>query len=187
MPDAVTPIPTISTVSGVVARLYFRLGTGASAGTYTIDSLNTYTSFGTSGWYVRPELADNSGLGVFLPAFVPGQIKVLVPTDVAETGGSLPKLFTLQQNYPNPFNPSTMISYSLPAADRVRLDVFNVLGQSVATLVDRVEAAGSYSVQFEASRYPSGIYFYRLTHGSQSETKKMILVNKPIQGFCRNM
>jgi len=84
--------------------------------------------------------------------------------------------FSLLQNYPNPFNPVTRITYSVPYASRVHVTVFDLLGREVATLVNEVKTAGSYSVDFNASSLPSGIYLYKLTAGSNSITKKMLLL-----------
>ncbi|MCB0270354.1 MAG: T9SS type A sorting domain-containing protein [Calditrichaeota bacterium] len=85
--------------------------------------------------------------------------------------------FTLHQNYPNPFNPTTTIEYALPKAEKVHLTVFNMLGQEVATLVNgEAMQAGVHSATFKAENLPSGVYYYRITAGSFSETKKMLLV-----------
>ncbi len=85
--------------------------------------------------------------------------------------------FGLFQNYPNPFNPATEISYSLPKTVNVSLNVYNVLGQKVATLVNnKLEHAGNYKVTFNASSLPSGIYFYTLQAGSFRATKKMVVL-----------
>lgn len=84
--------------------------------------------------------------------------------------------FTLKQNYPNPANPSTIISYSIPAASRVKLTLYNSLGQIVKTLEETEKPAGYHSVVFNGSGLSSGIYFCRLTAGSNSETKKLILM-----------
>ncbi len=75
----------------------------------------------------------------------------------------IPKAYALSQNYPNPFNPSTEIEYELPTASKVTLRIYNVLGQVVQVLSDRVEDAGSKSVTWNASSYPTGIYFCRMT------------------------
>jgi hypothetical protein len=81
-------------------------------------------------------------------------------TNVQELA-SLPAEFSLSQNYPNPFNPSTTIRFALPTASNVRIEVFNLLGQSVAVLADQVMGAGTHTARWDA-RVPTGIYFYRL-------------------------
>lgn len=80
----------------------------------------------------------------------------------------------LKQNYPNPFNPTTTITFNLPERSYVELNIYNVLGVKLATLVKGVKSAGSYSVQFNASNYPSGIYVYELQTANYKQTKKMI-------------
>ncbi len=92
---------------------------------------------------------------------------------IAET---LPITFGLAQNYPNPFNPVTEITFALPVAADVRLEVFNVLGQKVATLVEQRLEAGQHSITWDAIAQASGVYMYRLTAGDFVETKKMILM-----------
>ncbi|MCX6138094.1 MAG: CotH kinase family protein [Ignavibacteriales bacterium] len=89
---------------------------------------------------------------------------------------SIPGNFELSQNYPNPFNPVTTIKYSLPRNTTVILRVYNLIGQEVAVNVNSFQAPGEYSVTFDASKFPSGIYFYRLSAGSFIETRKMILI-----------
>lgn len=87
-----------------------------------------------------------------------------------------PDEFTLSQNYPNPFNPSTNIRYTVPVQSDVTLEVFNLLGQRVATLVNTKQVAGSYTVRFDASSLASGLYIYRLSAGSYVNTQKMLLI-----------
>lgn len=83
----------------------------------------------------------------------------------------------LSQNYPNPFNPSTTIKYSLKEVDTVQLDVFNIQGQKVATLIDNeTTPAGSYQVKFDASSFASGVYMYRLKTNNSVITRQMILI-----------
>jgi photosystem II stability/assembly factor-like uncharacterized protein len=84
--------------------------------------------------------------------------------------------YSLQQNYPNPFNPSTTISYNLPKASHVLIKVYDILGREVTTLVNEEKNAGSYSFEFNAGMFASGIYFYRIQAGSFVETKKLILL-----------
>lgn len=87
-----------------------------------------------------------------------------------------PASFTLEQNYPNPFNPSTVITYHLQAGADVLLTVYDVLGRSVATLVDEHQGAGTYSVRFEAAGLAGGMYQYRLQTGAFSATRAMLLL-----------
>ncbi len=93
-----------------------------------------------------------------------------------EVDVNAPAVFVLQQNYPNPFNPTTMIKYSIPLDQHVRLNVFNLLGQKVITLLDGMQKAGQHEVNFNASNLASGIYFYKLEAGNQSSIKKLILM-----------
>jgi len=88
----------------------------------------------------------------------------------------LPKAFTLAQNYPNPFNPITKIKYALPKDCYVKLEVYNILGQKVVSLVDGKQKAGYKTTRWDAGSLSSGIYFYRLKAGDFVETKKMILL-----------
>jgi M6 family metalloprotease-like protein len=87
-----------------------------------------------------------------------------------------PSEYSLAQNYPNPFNPSTIISYSIKKAGFVSLKVYDVLGKEVAVLVSENESAGSYSVEFNAVNLSSGIYFYTLTSGDFTDSKKLMLL-----------
>jgi hypothetical protein len=97
-------------------------------------------------------------------------------TDVEESPMDVPVEFSLKQNYPNPFNPSTTIRYELPKASHVTLTVYDLLGREVATLVNDVEEPGYKSVQWDASRFSSGVYFCRLTAGEFIQTRKLLLV-----------
>ncbi len=84
--------------------------------------------------------------------------------------------FRLEQNYPNPFNPTTLIEYQIPADGMVTLEVYNMLGQRVATLVNEVQRAGAHVAAFDGSRLSSGVYLYRLQAGGQTLNGKMMLV-----------
>ena len=84
--------------------------------------------------------------------------------------------FRLEQNYPNPFNPLTTIQYQLPEEVRVRLEVYDLLGRKVVTLLDRRVPAGYHEVSFDASFLTSGVYIYRLMAGSFSKTRKMMVM-----------
>lgn len=88
----------------------------------------------------------------------------------------VPVEFALQQNYPNPFNPETKIVYSIPRTGKVVLDVYDILGSRITTLVNTVQEAGAHSVQFNASMFPSGMYIYRLQAGGNTAICKMMLI-----------
>jgi hypothetical protein len=97
-------------------------------------------------------------------------------SNIVELNLNLPAVYALNQNYPNPFNPNTLITYSLPLSSNIKLIIYNTLGQSIKTLETGYKLAGNYSVNFNASNLPSGIYFYKLEAGSFSQIKKMILL-----------
>jgi len=87
-----------------------------------------------------------------------------------------PSKFKLHQNYPNPFNPKTTISYELPERSRVKITIHNLIGQEIVTLIDKEQDSGKYYISFDASKLPSGVYFYRIEAGKFVEVKKMTLL-----------
>ena len=87
-----------------------------------------------------------------------------------------PLVFNLEQNYPNPFNPVTNIIYTVPQAQHIKLNVYNILGQLVKTLVDEEIPAGKHSIQFNAAGFSSGVYYYRVETGSTTDTRSMLLL-----------
>jgi hypothetical protein len=89
---------------------------------------------------------------------------------------SVPSVFSLNQNYPNPFNASTNIDFTLDEDANVRLEVFNVLGEKVATLADSRFSAGDHTVTWDASDYTSGVYFYKLTANGTTDTRRMVMI-----------
>jgi hypothetical protein len=89
---------------------------------------------------------------------------------------SVPESYSLSQNYPNPFNPSTVIKFQVAGSRFVKLSIYDVLGREVSTLVNEQLKPGTYEVDWNASNYPSGVYFYKLAAGDYVETKKMILI-----------
>lgn len=98
------------------------------------------------------------------------------PSRVERKENRLPVDFSLSQNYPNPFNPITTINYSISEMSHVELAVYNVLGEKVAELVNRVQDAGAYWANFDAAELPSGTYLYTLKTSEQSMTRKMLLM-----------
>jgi hypothetical protein len=96
-------------------------------------------------------------------------------TSIDETG-QMPREFTIRQNYPNPFNPTTTITYDVAVSANVQIEVFNMLGQKIATLVNNSHQPGSYNVNFNAASLSSGVYIYTLTAGDIVQSKKMMLI-----------
>ncbi|MFH0990667.1 MAG: T9SS type A sorting domain-containing protein, partial [bacterium] len=88
----------------------------------------------------------------------------------------IPTVFSLDQNYPNPFNPSTTIRYGLPKDVKVTLDVYDLLGRKVASLVNAEQKAGYYSVVFQNRSFSSGVYIYRVAAGEYKASKKFVLI-----------
>jgi hypothetical protein len=102
-------------------------------------------------------------------------------TDVQESDEGIISDYRLEQNYPNPFNPVTTIKYSIPSGSNhemgiVSLKIYDLLGREIATLVNENKAPGIYEIQFDGSNLSSGVYFYRLEHGRNSQVKKLILL-----------
>ena len=97
-------------------------------------------------------------------------------TTVSKNINPIPSTFSLDQNYPNPFNPSTLINYQLPEKSIVRLRVYNLLGEKIADLVNKIQSAGSYTVNFNGSNLSSGVYFFRLEANDYIASKKMLLI-----------
>ncbi|MFC2084886.1 YCF48-related protein [Bacteroidota bacterium] len=120
-----------------------------------------------TGWIV-------GGGGTILKTNTSGIVGI---NDESNTMIDIPKSFQLQQNYPNPFNPSTTIKYEIPKASEVKLKIYDILGSEIQTLVSEFQMPGNYSVNFDASKFSSGVLFYKLQAGSDFiKTKKMLLI-----------
>lgn len=171
--------PTTEQLFGVS---FSSLLSGCAVGTngaiiYTNDSGNTWLniSSGTtqtlsSVSFVNPSRGIAVGDGGTILRTDSG-----VPLKVDQPG-SIASNFALEQNYPNPFNPVTSINYQLPQTGFVTLKIYNILGKEVATLVNEEKSAGNYTVKFDGTGIPSGVYLYQLRAGSSVELKKMILL-----------
>ncbi|MCK5148853.1 lamin tail domain-containing protein [bacterium] len=116
---------------------------------------------GASTWSQFAELTDGSANST---------------TAVEDLSDALPKTCVLHQNYPNPFNPVTVIQYSIPTAQQVKIEVYNLMGQVVAELVNQKKTAGSYVIDFDGTHLSSGVYLYRITAGNYTQLRKMMLV-----------
>jgi hypothetical protein len=141
--------------------------------TYQIDSLtpgNTYFWKVLARNYYGDSLWSSNVNGFYIDQNA---------TDIKQIDQTVPEEFNVEQNYPNPFNPTTTISYQIPEQDRndnVILKVYDVLGRLVKVLVNETQKAGNYTVEFDGSSLSSGIYYYTVTAGEFSITKKMLLM-----------
>jgi hypothetical protein len=103
-------------------------------------------------------------------------LKITPANVTSNENGNLPTKLALEQNYPNPFNPSTTIRFALPQSGNVKLEVLNLLGQTVATVANGAFSAGNHAVSFDASKLASGVYLYRINAGGAVISKKMTLL-----------
>ncbi len=147
------------TVKDAMLQFYFVSSTAST--TIFLDNV----ALAPTSTAASPEVATGSGDGE----------AVVVEKEASELE-VLPTELSLTQNYPNPFNPSTNIDYALPEPSHVTLEVYNVLGERVAVLVDQVQRAGRHTARFEAASLPTGLYLYRLTTGTGMLVKKMMFV-----------
>lgn len=166
-------------------RMYYTSAASSAPGTF---SASTQFSEHAPGWSANgyiPFLIEYYDSGGDAAAFWIGQDgankrlymdRLSAITGVSSNGNEIPEKFNLSQNYPNPFNPVTNINFSLPKSGFVSLKVYDVMGREVAALVNKDMNAGSYKVDFDASRLSTGVYFYRLSAGEFTDTKKLMLI-----------
>jgi C1A family cysteine protease len=137
-------------------------------------NLNT-TELDTGYYYGSIVLSSNNKYYKYFE--IPIKLHVLETTSIHSRTEMIPQKFSIEQNYPNPFNPTTTISYQLPIISHVELSIYSILGQKVATLVSEKQSAGSYKVEWDASKLASGVFIYRLvTDKGFSLSKKLVLL-----------
>jgi photosystem II stability/assembly factor-like uncharacterized protein len=143
----------------------------------SIDSGRSWgkISDGLSGSPVLTLFVDSSGY-VFVGTAGSGMYRSIESTLSSVYNTNVANYFRLEQNYPNPFNPKTAISFQLSVISFVTLRVFDILGREVTTLTNGVKEAGLHRIEWNASGFRGGIYFYRIKIGNSTETKKMILL-----------
>ena len=112
--------------------------------------------------------------------YVADQSSLMILRFYPETGieeiETLPLHVSLEQNYPNPFNSTTTMGYRLPQAGYVTIEIYDLLGRKVETLIDKEQEAGTYQVVWDAGDRSSGVYFYKITTREFAETKRMVLL-----------
>ncbi len=155
-------------------KIWFSISPSASPQIVVIDSTEDIIPCGLYfGLY--------DGTVGFTPIVVPGSIYYGVDVGVGEQQTELPSDYSLAQNFPNPFNPETKIEFELKQAGMVNIEIFNVLGQNVRTLISEYKEAGKHSVIWNGKDnrnqiVPTGIYFYRMISGDFVQSKKMMLI-----------
>lgn len=137
-----------------------------------VDENSTATTFNGLNFAVN----NSTTTGMAIEDVQIKEAAAIVVSNEKDGLSDLPKVFALNQNYPNPFNPTTNISFDLPQVADVQLEVYNMLGQKVMTLVNRRMEGGSHQVTFDARNLASGMYVYRIEAGSFISTKKMMLI-----------
>ncbi|SYZ73591.1 exported hypothetical protein [Candidatus Zixiibacteriota bacterium] len=160
--------------AGPLATLVFTVNNNAPEERVIIDSASF---LGT----IPLEFTTGGGL-TFAPYFREGYVDIKSGTAVEERKSPvIPTKYALAQNYPNPFNPSTAIKFDLPQTSQVKLEIFNILGQKIRTLINREMTAGSYDITFDGKgddnkQLGSGVYFYRLRAGEFEQSRSMMLL-----------
>ena len=156
-------------------------GLGLSVPGYALVDFHVTDTAGTAISSATVTFTDEADSKIFYRTTTGSDGMGAIDLMVTAVGANTPKVFSLGQNFPNPFNPTTMIAYNLPTAADVKLEVYNVLGAKIATLVDLKQTAGSYKVNWNAMDdfgrpVSAGIYFYRIEAGNYSKTMKLLLV-----------
>jgi len=175
----VSTSPTLSWNASSGATSYrLQVSTDSSFLSVVVDRIVTSTSQQLSGlassttYYWRVNATNSAGTSNWSSVW--SFRTVALSGAVADE--TVPDQFDLRQNFPNPLNPSTTISFNIPQQSHVKLVVYDVLGREVRTLVDEEKAPGRYTVDFDASNFPSGVYLYRMVAGNFTQVRKMVLV-----------
>lgn len=175
LPKISDDIATFYAYDEEVFRIYYRVKLSADEGQIPVDTF--YNRFYDAGFWITEEIQASDGLGrTIRPDFQSGSIWTDQTTDVDSEAELIPREFALEQNFPNPFNPSTTISFAVPRAGRVTLEIYDILGRKVATLLDENVESGQHSVVWSAESAPSGMYFYKLNHAGGSILRKMAII-----------
>jgi len=168
-------------VSLNIQQLLSRPAYVLNAGAYWLGTLKF--NYLSQGCCINMEFLNNSSVfnGLTTPMVYSTDWSFTNPTPCMISGVNqviteVPTQYTLSQNYPNPFNPATSIKFSVPKSGFVSLKVYDILGREVAILVNQVKSAGTYIVDFDASAFTSGMYFYRMEANDFVSVKKMVLV-----------
>ena len=179
--------PFITEFNGLLAQLKAKLPQDSTGAVISLakDSMKIYNRPDlVQGIWNYNLLVEDRSYGIHNPFYAMALLQASVGsivTSVEKTDANVPGTFKLNQNYPNPFNPTTKISFSLPQRANVRLEVFDILGKRVATLLNESREAGNWTVDWNGltgnnQHVSSGVYFYRLEAGNFSSVKKMVML-----------
>ena len=179
-----------SSAQGLYSIYFINANSGWTVGDFysTVNTSTYYTTNGGTNWMSNIGITgagrlnrvkiNNSPVG-----YVAGQNQIMYKTtnaggltEITFDPAVIPSKYSLSQNYPNPFNPATKINFALPTQGMVTLKIYDVLGREIISLVNEVKSAGNYSVDFNASKFSSGVYFYKLESNGFSSIKRMLLV-----------
>ena len=182
--DSITGRVTINgnAPGGVSFQLFAYVDSGQTitdadpnTGNFTFHVVKKFSNYGLG----FQNLSQNYSY-VWIPRVQPGDKNVIMNITTTSVGGNLsdelPHDFSLSQNYPNPFNPTTVIDYQIATRSLVSLRVYDLLGREIATLVNEEKSPGMYKASWDANTVSSGVYFYRITAGTYSVTKKLVLM-----------
>jgi N-acetylneuraminic acid mutarotase len=168
-----------STASNMIFGLRFADSTWSTFLPKTIDTVGNISTYGVKpgtdtnyffifGGFKNPNVVSSAQMYTF--ATPPP------PIGIINLGGNIPKVFELKQNYPNPFNPVTHFEFRIARSGFASLKIYDILGREIAVLVNEKLNPGTYKAEWNASSFPSGVYFYRLSAADFSQTKKMVLI-----------
>jgi hypothetical protein len=166
-------------VEGLLEQLAVLLPPANDPAIGVIDSSWTLDQAGAL--YNYRQIEEDRSMGIHNPRFTVGLLYLSIgklggTVSVEDLNSEIPTVYSLSANYPNPFNPSTTINFSIPEQSKVKVTVYDALGNQIDVIADEVKSAGSYSVKWNAGNYSSGIYFYKLETDNFVQVRKMILM-----------
>ena len=184
--DSIKIIASSATDGGTVEVYIDSIDANTKIAEFNISGTGSWTAFKTFSAKLSSSVKGNHDVYLLFTGSVMNKLFMLqsfyftgTPTTTGVNnfqGYNKPKKFNLEQNYPNPFNPSTNIGFTLPVSSKVKVTVYDQLGQQVATIADGEYSAGTYQLNFNADNIASGIYYYRIKAGSYIQTRKMVFM-----------
>jgi len=162
--------------NGIIRGGVTKSTNGGSNFTAVNEGLPNNPRVSSMGWFSIGEFF-SVAVGIFGVSQAGAQIYIrLLAIGIQQISSEIPMGFSLSQNYPNPFNPATKLKFQVPYSENVRIAIYDALGKEVEVLVNKQLTPGTYETDWDASKFSSGIYYYRMTAGKYTDTKKMILV-----------